>query len=78
MLLLSTFATLELLDDWEECHVFEDDPFYSEVSNFIDAVEGGPDSNILSSFEDAAKTYELTWAIRLASEASRAPRRSAL
>ncbi|KAG9030429.1 hypothetical protein FRB95_003935 [Tulasnella sp. JGI-2019a] len=58
MLLLSTFATLELLDDWEERHVFEDDPFYSEVSNFIDAVEGGPDSNILSSFEDAAKTYE--------------------
>jgi hypothetical protein len=66
----------------------DDDPFFSEVSAFIDAIEGGPDPHILSSFEDATKTYEyvslncssskltdrLTWAIRLAAEASRAPR----
>ncbi|KAI9638084.1 putative oxidoreductase C terminal-domain-containing protein [Dioszegia hungarica] len=62
-------------DDHEERHVYtDDDPFFSEVSSFIDSIEGGPDPHILSSFEDATKTYELTWAIRLASEASRAPR----
>lgn len=62
-------------DDHEERHSFtDDDPFFSEVSAFIDAIEGGPDPHILSSFEDATKTYELTWAIRLAAEASRAPR----
>jgi hypothetical protein len=32
--------------------------FFSEVSNFIDCIEGGPDPHILSSFEDATKTYE--------------------
>jgi len=36
----------------------DDDPFFSEVSNFIDAIEGGPEPHILSSFEDATKTYE--------------------
>lgn len=58
-------------DDIEERHAFQDDdPFFSEVSNFIDCIEGGPDPHILSSFEDATKSYELTWAIRRASEAS--------
>ncbi|KAJ9104241.1 hypothetical protein QFC19_004058 [Naganishia cerealis] len=46
-------------DDMEERHAFtDDDPFFSEVSNFIDCIEGGPDPHILSSFEDATKTYE--------------------
>ncbi|GHJ86746.1 hypothetical protein NliqN6_3148 [Naganishia liquefaciens] len=64
-------------DDMEERHAFtDDDPFFSEVSNFIDCIEGGPDPHILSSFEDATKTYEFTWAIRLASEASKAARQS--
>lgn len=64
-------------DDVEERHAFtEDDPFFSEVSNFIDCVEGGPEPYILSSFEDATKTYEFTWAIRLASEASQKARRA--
>ncbi len=36
----------------------DDDPFFSEVSNFVDCIEGGPDPHILSSFEDATKTYE--------------------
>ncbi|ODO11588.1 hypothetical protein I350_00370 [Cryptococcus amylolentus CBS 6273] len=59
-------------DDHEERHHFtDDDPFFSEVSSFIDAIEGGPDPHILSSFEDATKSYELTWAIRLAAEASK-------
>jgi hypothetical protein len=43
-----------LTDDHEERHTFtDDDPFFSEVSSFIDAIEGGPDPHILSSFEDA-------------------------
>ena len=46
-------------DDHEERHVYtDDDPFFSEVSSFIDCIEGGPDPHILSSFEDATKTYE--------------------
>ncbi|OXB39073.1 hypothetical protein LQV05_004138 [Cryptococcus neoformans] len=59
-------------DDHEERHSYtDDDPFFSEVSSFIDCIEGGPDPHILSSFEDATKSYELTWAIRMATEGSR-------
>jgi len=62
--------------DLEETHRFpDDDPFFSEISNLIDVVEDieeNPDNAmILSSYEDACKTYELTWAIRRASERSR-------
>jgi len=62
--------------DLEETHRFPDeDPFFSEISNMIDIVEDieeDPESaTILSSYEDAVKTYELTWAIRRASEAAR-------
>jgi predicted dehydrogenase len=42
----------------ERHHYADDDPFFSEISAFIDAIEGGPDPNILSTFEDAAKSYE--------------------
>ncbi|KAF8311266.1 hypothetical protein DL93DRAFT_1490924 [Clavulina sp. PMI_390] len=53
----------------------DDDPFYSEASNFINAVAGDKrmsgDARILSSYEDACKTYGFTWAIREASENSR-------
>ncbi|CAD6583923.1 MAG: hypothetical protein TREMPRED_003679 [Tremellales sp. Tagirdzhanova-0007] len=46
-------------DDLDERHVFtDDDPFFSEISSFIDCIEKGPDPHILSSFEDASKTYE--------------------
>ncbi|KAJ3521873.1 hypothetical protein NMY22_g12133 [Coprinellus aureogranulatus] len=60
-------------DDTESKLAFpEDDPFFSEISHFIDAVENPEaDPQILSSFDDAARTYELTWAIRRASEKSR-------
>ncbi|KAF7440449.1 hypothetical protein PC9H_000794 [Pleurotus ostreatus] len=66
-------------DDHEQQVRFpEDDPFFSEISNFIDIIEDieeDPEaSQILSSFEDACRTYELTWAIREASERSRADR----
>ncbi|ORX35936.1 putative oxidoreductase C terminal-domain-containing protein [Kockovaella imperatae] len=47
-----------------------DDPYQTEMNHFIDAIEGGGDPSILSSYEDAAQTYEFTWAIRLASEAN--------
>ncbi|KAF8959028.1 putative oxidoreductase C terminal-domain-containing protein [Flammula alnicola] len=54
----------------------DDDPFFSEVSNLIDIIEDieeDPEaSQILSSYEDAVRTYEFTWAIRKASEQSRA------
>ncbi|EOR04590.1 hypothetical protein E3P92_04128 [Wallemia ichthyophaga] len=55
-----------------------DDCFYSEISNWGDEIERQAehkdepiDHTILSSYEDAVKTYEFTWAIRLASERSR-------
>jgi predicted dehydrogenase len=65
--------------DTEEMHTFpDDDPFFSEVSNWLDVVEDiedDPDAaQILSSFEDACRSYELTWAIREASERNRKAR----
>ena len=46
--------------------------YFGELSTFIDAVESPTrdTSLILSSFQDAVKTYDLTWYIREASEAS--------
>ncbi|KAK2466970.1 hypothetical protein APHAL10511_001228 [Amanita phalloides] len=63
-------------DDHEHTYTFpDDDPFFSEVSNLIDVVEDieeDPEaSQILSTYDDAVRTYELTWAIREASERSR-------
>ena len=63
-------------DDYEETYRFpDDDPFFSEVSNWIDVIEDieeDPESSkILSTFDDAVKTYEFTWAIRRASEMDR-------
>ena len=60
--------------DYDEQYSFpNDDPFYSEVSNFVDTIEGyvspeGVKPEILSSYEDAVRTYEFTWAVRSASE----------
>lgn len=58
----------------DEVHTFaDDDPFYTELSTFIDAVEipsQETKARILSSYADAVKTYELTWRIRRAGEAS--------
>ncbi|KAJ3763492.1 putative oxidoreductase C terminal-domain-containing protein [Lentinula raphanica] len=64
-------------DDHEQTYRFpDDDPFFSEVSNLIDIIEDieeDPDAAcILSSYEGSFFTYELTWAIRKASEKSRA------
>lgn len=59
-------------DDHEEVIRYgNDDPFFSEVSNLIENIEKGPGSApILSSYEDAVKTYALTWQIRNKSEES--------
>lgn len=59
-------------DDHEEVVRYQnDDPFFSEVSNLIDNIEKGKGAApILSSYDDAVKTYALTWAIREASERS--------
>ena len=63
-------------DDHEEIVRYnDDDPFFSEVSNLIDCIEHGEGTSpILSSYEDAARTYALTWAIREASERTMRPR----
>ena len=57
-------------DDHEEVYKYaDDDPFFSEVSSMIDAVEDPSKSDeILCSFDDAAHTYAFTWAIRRACE----------
>ena len=59
-------------DDHEEIIRYQnDDPFFSEVANLIDCIEQGPNAApILSTYEDAVKSYALTWAIREASERS--------
>jgi len=56
----------------EEITTFNhDDPFFTELSTLIDAVRNPQArSDILSSYEDAVKTYEFTCYIRRASEAS--------
>jgi len=64
--------------DVVEVYEFEDggndpsaDPYYNEVKCFLDAIKTGDHSLIRSSYEDAYKTYELTWAIARATEKNR-------
>lgn len=40
------------------------DSYYNELSTFVKAVKSGDKSGIKSSYEDASKTYLLTWKIR--------------
>jgi len=64
-------------DNVEEYKFPDDDPFFTEISEFVDVIEHGkPVENLLSTFEDACKTYELTWAIRKAGEEMHAKRTS--
>lgn len=69
-----------------------DDPFYTEFAVLLNSIKGrkglhinGDGANcddvaetasVLSSYEDACKTYELTWRIRDASEKSTSERRA--
>ena len=58
-----------MLSGREEVYTFaDDDPYFGEFSTFVDACEGVGPNLIASTFEDAAKTYELTWKIREHSE----------
>jgi hypothetical protein len=71
-------------DEYEVIPTPGDDPYQTEMNHFIDTVrqvvykmgiandqiEGGENPEILSTYEDAAKTYEFTWAIRQSSEES--------
>ena len=55
----------------EETHaqdLSDDDPYLTEDQVFIDTVRSGDASGIRSTYADAFKTYELTWAIRRAAE----------
>ncbi|WVW83941.1 hypothetical protein I302_105964 [Kwoniella bestiolae CBS 10118] len=53
----------------------DDDCYLSEIEAIIDVIDGKSDrSVILSPYEDAIKTYEFTWAIRLAGEKAFAAR----
>ena len=67
-------------DDREEVYKYDDDdPFFSEVAGMIDAVEDPSQRHrILTSYDDAARTYAFTWAIRRASEACVAARQRSL
>jgi predicted dehydrogenase len=47
-----------------------DDPYLSEDRAFVQAVRSGDPASIRSTYADAMKTYELTWAIRRAGEKS--------
>lgn len=57
-------------DEYEVIPTPGDDPYQTEMNHFIDTIEGGENPEILSTYEDAAKTYEFTWAIRQSSEES--------
>ncbi|WRT66398.1 uncharacterized protein IL334_003354 [Kwoniella shivajii] len=47
----------------------DDDCYLSEIEAIIDVIDGKSDNSvILSPYEDSIKTYEFTWAIRLAGE----------
>jgi len=46
----------------------DDDPYLTEDQAFIDAIRTGDASGTHSTYADAMKTYQLTWAIRRASE----------
>jgi len=64
-------------DAEEEFSYPGDDPYQGEMDAFIDTVEHGIEQTaFFSSYNDAVDTYELTWAITHAAEASTAKRRA--
>ncbi len=55
--------------DTEQVYPFPDaDPYLTEVECFLDAVRSGDPTRVKSSYRDASMTYNLSWAIRRASE----------
>lgn len=55
----------------EEITTVPDDPYMHEMETFIEAVRTKDKSKIASSYADAFKTYELTWAIQRACNAKK-------
>jgi len=47
---------------------WDDDPYLDQIEAFVSDVEMGKKRRVLSTFEDAVKTYEFTWGIRETSE----------
>lgn len=47
----------------EEIPLSEDDPYLTEDQAFVDAVRSGDGSGIQSTYDDALKTFEFSWAI---------------
>lgn len=54
----------------EQTLQLRDDPYKTEIEAFINAIKTGDRTLIQSNFEDAFKTYQLTWAIRRKAEES--------
>ena len=54
--------------DEEVMYEWDDDPYLDQIEAFVADVEMGKNGRVLSTFEDAVKTYEFTWRIRRASE----------
>jgi predicted dehydrogenase len=58
----------------EECFTFpegEDNFYEKEIATWLNAIRTGDATGIQSSYEDAFKSFELTWAIRHSSETNR-------
>ena len=51
-------------DEQEEFFFPTADPYYEEDKMFLEAVRARDGSVVRSSYEDAFKTHQLTWAIR--------------
>lgn len=57
--------------DEEKVYPFPDaDPYLNEVECFLRAVRSHDPTQVRSSYRDASMTYDLSWAIRRASEKS--------
>jgi len=69
LVLLDPYGDCRLLvrrphsDDTEEIRFEEDDPYLTEDQVFVEAVRSKDVSGIRSTYADAFKTFELTWAI---------------
>ena len=55
-------------DETETLDFSDDDPYLTEDKVFIDAIRTGDSSSIRCNYDDAFRTYQLTWAIRRAAE----------
>ena len=64
----SVYVHVKMNDHLLQILTFDDDPYRKEVETFLEASRSRDDTHIQSSYQDAAKSYQLTWDIRLAGE----------